>query len=72
MCLQDRVMGILEHTAGTLGLVETWVLIIYGLGSFGPLSSFENVRISCILIIYDLGTFWAVILSDLCVENVKA
>ena len=57
MCLQDGTRGILEQTVGTLGLVETWVLIIYAFGSLGPLSPFENVRISCILIIYDLGTF---------------
>lgn len=49
--VQDGNMAIFEQTMGTLGLVETWLLVVYGLGSLGPLTSFENVRLSCI------GTF---------------
>lgn len=44
-CVQDGEMAICEQTMGTLGLVETWLLVVYGLGSLGPLTSFENVRI---------------------------
>lgn len=37
-------MDILVQTVGTLGLVETWVLIVYGFGSLGRFTMFEDVR----------------------------
>lgn len=44
---QDGNMGICDQVMGTVGLLESWLLIVYGLGSFGPLTSFEEVRVLC-------------------------
>ena len=43
----------LEQVVGTLGLIETWVLIVYGHRQTAPFTKFEAVRM------LELGSKWS-------------